>query len=210
MPFNLSKFSGTTDTKVDTNPNTEAKLWQDFKSGDAASFALIYQKFFPVLFAYGTKISNDPEIVKDSIQDLFIYIWNHRRTVADTDSIKYYLGTALKRRIVRMMANQQDISLEEIYQLDVAEEGIDYRLINEEVSREKKEKIFWAMQSLTKRQQQAINLKFFHNLKNEEIAERMSIGIESVYNLISKSLILLRKVSIKSTVVLLLANLLLK
>jgi DNA-directed RNA polymerase specialized sigma24 family protein len=57
---------------------------------------------------------------------------------------------------------------------------------------------------LTKRQRQAVHLKFFENLKNEEIAERMSIGTEAVYNLISKSLVVLRKTSIKSVVTFLL------
>ncbi|MEM9674797.1 MAG: sigma-70 family RNA polymerase sigma factor [Bacteroidota bacterium] len=207
MQSNLSKISEPTQDDTTNEVGLEAELWQDFKSGDAASFALIYQKFFPILFSQGLRTCHDTEIVKDCIQDLFVYIWNHRSTLSDTNSIKYYLWVALKRRIYRAMTQQQNSSPEEIQLLAITEEGTDQQLITEEINQEKKEQVYRALQALTKRQRQAVQLKFFENLKNEEIAERMSIRIEAVYNLISKSLILLRKASIKSILLLIVTKL---
>lgn len=73
------------------------------------------------------------------------------------------------------------------------ENDVEAAIIIEEVSAEKKEQLLAAMQALTKRQREAVRLKFYHNLKNEEVAQRMSIKVEGVYNLISKSLAVLKK-----------------
>lgn len=174
------------------HPGAEAKLWQEFKSGDEAAFALIYQKFFPCLFNYGDKICPEQEIVKDCIQDLFVYLWHNRNSLADTNSIKYYLWTALKRRIIKAVS-ATDQSLDDLFVLSVSEEGIEEAIIAKEITQARKQQLLSVMRSLTKRQRQAVSLKFFHNLKNEEIAQRMSIRVEAVYNLVSKSLVTLRK-----------------
>ena len=190
----------------------EATLWQEFKAGDEASFALIYQKFFSCLFSYGIKLGAEPEVVKDCIQDLFIYLWHHRGSVANTDSIQYYLWAALKRRILRAIASPASAvhSLTPSFVLPATEGNIEDQLITEEITQQHKRRLLSVMQSLTKRQQEAVHLKFFQSLKNEEIAERMSIHVEAVYNLISKSLTTLRKGMAKSTVVGLLLDYLLR
>ena len=185
---------------VGSRGGAEAQLWQEFKSGDEAAFALIYQKFFPGLFNYGSKVCPEQEVVKDCIQDLFVYLWHNRNSLADTDSIKYYLWTALKRRIIRAVA-ATDQSLDDLFTLPITEEGVEAALITEEITQERKQRLLSVMRSLTKRQRQAVDLKFFHNLKNEEIAQRMSIRVEAVYNLVSKSLVTLRKGMVRSGVV---------
>lgn len=73
------------------------------------------------------------------------------------------------------------------------ESSTEATIITEEISKETKEQLLVAMRALTKRQREAVRLKFYHNLKNEEIAQRMSIKVEAVYNLISKSLVVLKK-----------------
>lgn len=201
MPSDSSKQFEPPGFRLGVCDTPEAKLWQEFKAGDEASFALIYQKFFPCLFNYGSKVCHEPEIVKDCIQDLFVYIWHHRTSLADTDSIKYYLWTALKRRILRVISSSSAYCGDNPFMLPITEEGIEESLIIEEVAQERKEQLLSVMRVLTQRQRQAVSLKFFQNLKNEEIAERMSIGIEAVYNLISKSLTTLRKGMVKSSIV---------
>ncbi|MGB3852387.1 MAG: sigma-70 family RNA polymerase sigma factor [Tunicatimonas sp.] len=170
----------------------EAKLWKAFKSGDQASFALIYQKFFPYLYSCGHKVGADTNLINDAIQDLFVYLWKHRATLADTSSIKYYLRTSLLRKIRRMTAESSTATIE-VTDITAFESSPEATIIAEEVSEERKAHVLAAMQALTKRQRQAVQLKFYHNLKNEEIAQRMAIKVEAVYNLISKSLVVLKR-----------------
>ena len=180
-------------TPIREHGNLESKLWQSFKSGDQASFALIYQKFFPCLYSYGLKTGAGQEIVEDAIQDLFVYLWNHRTNLSDTNAIRYYLWTALRRRIVQATNALPDTLLSDSIETVGFEKSTEAAIITEETSKEKKEHLLSAMRALSKRQREAVDLKFYHNLKNEEIAQRMSIKVEAVYNLISKSLVVLKK-----------------
>ncbi len=81
----------------------------------------------------------------------------------------------------------------EVTDITAFESSPEATIIAEEVSEERKAHVLAAMQALTKRQRQAVQLKFYHNLKNEEIAQRMAIKVEAVYNLISKSLVVLKR-----------------
>ena len=192
-------LSDTIEQPQSSHPSTgeckgvEAELWQSFKSGDKASFALIYQKFFPYLYSCGLKVGVEQDIVKDAIQDLFIYLWNHRANLSDTNSIKYYLWTALRRKIVQATNALPDTLVSDDIKTIGFESSTEAAIITEEISKERKEELLAAMRALTKRQREAVRLKFYHNLKNEEIAQRMSIKVEAVYNLISKSLVILKK-----------------
>lgn len=66
-------------------------------------------------------------------------------------------------------------------------------LIEEEWEVERNRKIRNSLNGLTKRQREAIFLKFFNQLSYHEVAAIMDLHVDSVYNLISKSMDILRK-----------------
>jgi RNA polymerase sigma factor (sigma-70 family) len=66
-------------------------------------------------------------------------------------------------------------------------------LIEEEWEIERNKKIRNSLHSLTKRQREAIFLKFFNQLSYHEVAAIMDLHVDSVYNLISKAIDVLRK-----------------
>lgn len=168
----------------------ETLLWKEFKNGDMAAYATIYTKYFPVLYQYGKKISTDPELVKDSIQDLFIKIWNNRENLNETTSIRYYLLISLKRKLLDVLRGAQAKFAYNDQWVDtdllVVEE------IEEEELQTKKEDVLKALNRLSSHQQKLLQLKFYKNLSNQEIAQEMGITIQSVYNAVFKTLKSLR------------------
>lgn len=66
-------------------------------------------------------------------------------------------------------------------------------LIEEEWEIERNKKVRNSLHALTKRQREAIFLKFFNQLSYHEVAAIMDLHVDSVYNLISKSIDILRK-----------------
>ncbi|MDF9798878.1 RNA polymerase sigma factor (sigma-70 family) [Catalinimonas alkaloidigena] len=180
--------------KVSKTHNTESELWNNMRLGDESSFMVIYQKFFTVLYNYGSKICSDKEIVKDCIQEVFIEIWKQRANISETDSVKYYLFAALKRRIIKELQKNIVFETGAAYQLlHISELNSEEIIISEEVTDEQKKRISAAMKKLSKRQQEVIRLKYFQNLKSDEIAQKLSMKVESAYNLVSKALTLLKK-----------------
>ena len=73
------------------------------------------------------------------------------------------------------------------------EDSKEHEWINEEESLENTRLLKSAMQWLTRRQREAIILRFYNNLDSGQIAEVMGISVEGVHNLVSKAIRLLRE-----------------
>jgi len=186
-----------TDEQINHGPDehsvfmNEYMLWKSFKEGDLEAYALIYRKYFFVLYQYGKKICNDHELVEDSIQELFIKIWSNRKNLNETTSIKYYLLAALKRKLLDTFRGPQArLQSENAFSDDsflIAEDR------EEDEMFEQKEAILKALNRLSAHQQKLLHLKFYKNLSNKEIAEELGITIQSVYNAVFKTLKSLRE-----------------
>lgn len=169
----------------------EYQLWTAFKGGDIEAYSVIYQQYFFLLYNYGKKISSNHELVKDCIQDLFVKIWNNRENLNQTTSIRYYLLTSLRNKLIDALEspNNRFLTSADMIPLEMEEaahEDTDFLY-------QQKHKVFQAMNKLSKHQQRAIHLKFFDDYSNDEIAHELNITTQSVYNLIFKSLRSLRK-----------------
>lgn len=171
---------------------TDYQLWKDFRAGDLAAYSVIYRKYFFVLYSYGKRISHDHELIKDCIQDLFIKIWNNRETLADTTSIRYYLLTSLKRKLFDTLELSNRRYLSEVDITDI--ENMESETSSEDRDPYgQKEKVLKAVAKLSKHRQQILQKKFFENRSNQEIANEFNITVQSVYNLVFKTLHSLRK-----------------
>jgi RNA polymerase sigma-70 factor (ECF subfamily) len=183
------------------NNTSDELLWQAFKNGDKAAYAFIYTHYFHILFKYGKKITADESLVQDSIQDLFIELLKRRQHLSDTDSIKFYLFKSLRRKLNHALLKQDNNHRKTEPLPDEWNEEYDSELIYsyedeiiiEQVYNDRKKEVLKALELLTKSQKKAIELKFYHNLSYPEVAEAMSIHVDSVYNLISKATALLKK-----------------
>lgn len=169
----------------------EFSLWKDFRSGDVSAYSLIYRKYFFALYSYGKKFSTDKELIEDCIQDLFVKIWNNRENLADTTSIKYYLFVSLKRKLVDALKSPG-------IRLKSEEDVVDFEMsdsseADNEAAHFQRDRVLKAMTRLSKHQQKILEMKFYQNQSNQEIATHLGITIQSVYNLVFKTLRSLRK-----------------
>ena len=170
----------------------EYSLWKDFKNGDVDAYALIYQKYFFILFTYGKKMCEDHDLVKDCIQELFIKIWNNRENLSETTSIKYYLFTSLRRKLLDVLRKPR-VEMTSDHEVDNAE-LLDIPQDEEEEGRSmQKDRVAQALNRLSQHQQKLLDLKFQKNLSNQEIADELGISIQSVYNAVFKALRSIRK-----------------
>jgi RNA polymerase sigma factor (sigma-70 family) len=107
-----------------------------------------------------------------------------------TDSAKYYLYKSLRRKIFRQISDANKYlpeALMEDYNFEM-ELSVETNLVSSQLMFEQKLFLEKALQNLTKRQSEAIYLRFYENLSYEEVASIMSLELRSVYNLIAKSI----------------------
>ncbi len=177
--------------KLQTHRDLE--LWNAFRQGDKAAYAQIYELYFEVLYAYGKKFLHDETQIEDAIQDLFINIWRTRENLSEVDNIKFYLFRSLRRdfqRIGQKEKQVEKVDLEAINLLgfETLEEGPD--LFDDPLLGRKLAKV---LETLPKRQLEAINLRYYENFSISEIADIMNISNKTVRNTLTNSLNLLRK-----------------
>jgi len=175
--------------RTPSNLIDDEAIWHSFKNGDKQAYATLYQRYFNVLFQYSLRITGDRELVKDCIHDLFITIWKNRENLSQPDSVRAYLLSAVQRKLrrqtTRLRSHQNDIEAISAPQLSSCREE---QIIEDQTLLQQKHVVNRALNALTKRERQAVYLKFYSNLSYKEVADVMSIGVDSIYNLISKSI----------------------
>lgn len=145
----------------------------------------MYNLYYESLLRYGLKILSDHDTVEDSIQELFMYIWEHNGCLENVTSVESYLLSALRHRIFRQVKTQKAIHhRNRVYIEDcLPDESIP------DLERSDKEALFRsAVTILSDRQKEMIKLKFFEGLSTNEIASFLGIKRQSVYNCISTAL----------------------
>ena len=63
-------------------------------------FGLLYDKHVDNLFAFGSRFTNDREMIKDCIQDVFVKLYTKKSILDSVNNIDSYLYVSLKNRIL--------------------------------------------------------------------------------------------------------------
>ena len=175
----------------------EVKLWDEFRGGDQSAFALLYQEYINVLFHYCVHFSPDRALIKDCIHDLFVELWRHRQNIGPTTSVRFYLMASIKRKLVRhITADQKFCNPDDLRPgegFTDSDRSHEMTLVHIEEETHINDCLGRAMERLPRRQREAVYLKFYENMGNEEISKMMNINIQSVYNLIFGALCNLKK-----------------
>jgi len=180
--------------KVTNDDSHDFELWEDFRNGNEKAFSEIFNGHVQMLFRYGVKFIQDEEMVKDSIQELFIKLYNNRLNLGTTDNIRLYLFRALKNKLIDALYSRKDtVSLSstllpfEIANPEEADKEDDWEQIVQK-SRLKK-----GLLALTARQREAIYLRYTMDMSLEEISNLLEMNYQSARNLIHRSVEKLRK-----------------
>ena len=71
---------------------------QDFISGDENAFRRLYDEHVGLMRYMALKYVQEDAIVKDVVQETFISLWEKRRTLKNTSSVKSFLFVGVRNR----------------------------------------------------------------------------------------------------------------
>ncbi|WP_229311548.1 RNA polymerase sigma factor [Larkinella rosea] len=166
------------------------ELWQRSKAGEKVAFCQLAELQYRSLFSYATNFTTDREFIKDSIQEIFINIWEKRQTLT-IQVVSIYLFKSLRNQLLQeFRRNKNAVSVPYFQEINHLSdwETVETAIEKNEVESENQRKVRQAIDSLPKRQQEVVFLKFYKGLENEQIAELMDINRQSVANLLYKAL----------------------
>ena len=169
---------------------TDKFLWKALKEGDLNAFSVLFESYYPQLHSYGLKISKNTVVTEDTLQDFFLYVYEHRENLSDLDTIAPYLFTSYKRFLIKVMKKNEkmkhtDFSNENFVDIQFTAEEV---ITNQETIIFKNKNLSLLLNKLPKRQKEAIYLKYYSGLKATEISEIMDINYQSVVNILYKAI----------------------
>lgn len=173
------------------NKRNEIELWNAFRKGNRQALECLYRSHYTALYHYGHRITSDTELVRDSIQTLFIDLWRRREYLGKTDQLRPYLYQGIRRLLVKQLKSQRKIYAQDAL-LTTTQSSQEENPMSSEENNYQKEKLQEMLQTLSRKQREVVYLRFYENLDNQAIAKRMDITVNTVYNLASLALTNLR------------------
>ncbi len=168
-------------------------LWVSFINGDDKALNSLYNNFVDVLYSFGLRFSDDVDLIKDSIHDLFVDLYKYRKTLALEVNVKSYLFTALKRKIC-LVLKKKALQESHIFEAPFLLSGnIEDQIIDGEEQSILLAKLRKQLALLPTRQKEAVYLRFNSELAYEEIATIMDISLETCRTLVYRGIKQLRE-----------------
>ena len=165
-----------------------SNLWRRFVEGDDRAYAQIYNLCGDDMLAYGLHFTTDRELVKDCIQDVFVDLYKRRRKLEKAISnVKCYLFAALKNTLFDAFKKSVELfQIETIEPVFHTEYTVEDLFIRSETNRFQQAKMI--LQRLTPRQHEVIYYRYVEEMSYEEIGRLMQMNVQSVRNLLSRSI----------------------
>lgn len=164
---------------------TDQQLWDLMQKGNKNAFNVLYKRHVQALYNFGLRLTNNQALIKDSLQELFADFWIKRAKQSEVRHVRVYLIKAFRNKLLRKIQQskkQRTYSFEELFQ-DFAEDAPD-----DQAAINRRKALKQQIRQLPERQQEVIHLRYFQNLKHEEIAEILNVNYQSVSNLLHRAL----------------------
>jgi RNA polymerase sigma factor (sigma-70 family) len=185
-------------TVMNQNQGCNVAYWvAEFQKGNSHAFSVLYDLHVNVLYNYGCKLTNDKELLKDCIHDVFVKIYTKRAELDTIENFKSYLFISLKNKLCDEMRKRiyvSDASVEEIEPI-ASNDDVESRYMLIERDQLQHSFLERIMCSLSPRQREALTLYYIEERKYEDICTIMDLNYQSVRNLMHRGLTKLRSLT---------------
>ncbi|MEO6549315.1 MAG: sigma-70 family RNA polymerase sigma factor [Ferruginibacter sp.] len=171
--------------------NNDAALWNGVRQGNKEMFLALYKKYYHSLLFIGLKEIKEPQLVKDTIQQLFLYIWEKRETINEAVNVKSYLVTSFLRKLTadwKRSGKFGDLQVAWSIYAEDTQPTPEEKLIRKEEQSNLFTLLMNHINALPNRQRELIVLKFYEGLSYEEIVQITGLSHRTVYNKIHEAL----------------------
>lgn len=168
------------------------EIWEAFKEGDKSALSYIYSQHFHSMFQYGIRFNDDPELIKDCIQDAFYNLIKSGRQLGTTDNIRFYLFRTLKNVIYKRFEKDRKIRLVEMLSFNTCF-SLEEEILEKENTTNKEKALVSVLKSLSERQREIIYLRFECGMEYNLICKIMKLKGDSARKLVFRAIKVLRK-----------------
>ncbi|MBV7532350.1 RNA polymerase sigma factor [Chitinophaga sp. sic0106] len=176
---------------MDLSSASDTALWEALQHSNELAFAEIYDRYFNRLYEYAMRLHQHEELVKDTIQELFIKLWTNRHNLSENVDLRPYLFVALRSTLYNRLRPRRNVTLvafdKEQHDF-LANFSYEQTYINKESQQQQHKQITEALNQLNSRQKEIIYLRYFEELDYDQIGEIMGISVKGAYKLSARAL----------------------
>lgn len=145
------------------------------------AFRLIYQRYWDPLFNIAFKRLQDAEEARDIVQEVFVSVWDQRTQLQPRESLLPYLQVILRNRIFNLYA-RNEVKLRYIVETQWQATFAHNNAAQQLTLKELQHIVNDAIAQLPPRMQEIFLLNREDQLSPAEIAEHLSLSVQTVKN----------------------------
>jgi len=177
---------------VDNKLIDDNLLASRIRNDNLDAFELLYHRYKKKLYYFSLRYLEDNAEAEELVQMVFISVWEHRKTLDDTKSIKSYIYKSavnyiynyLKKKSIRRRYVEQELQ---------KPEGSANQTYDQIFYKDLEKRIDTIITSLPPQQQKIFNFSRFEGLSHEEIAKKLELSVRTVENQIYRVIKVIKK-----------------
>lgn len=170
--------------------------WEAMCMGEKDAFLNLYKGLYRSLAGFGLRVYADSEMVTDTLNQVFLELWEKHDKLPRVDQVESYLRTILKRKILKRITHEARLNkaisvivTEDEALLEMPYEELIVKIQSDEMV---KNSLLAALEKLTPQQRKLIQLRFYDGLSYEDVAKKTQLTVRTAYNTIYSALKFLR------------------
>ena len=147
----------------------------------------LFREHYPGLCRFALSYVKQDEVAKEIVQDAFVSLWEKRHTIDLSKPFKSYLSTMVRNKCLNHLRDTRKFS-GNLLALENLSETASYDQPDKLVEKEISNKIAVSIAELPEKCREIFVLNRYHNLKYQQIADKLQISIKTVETQMSKAL----------------------
>lgn len=168
-----------------TAPNT-----MDYRLED--DFERVFKTWYKSLHAYACTLLRDTAAAEETVQTIFVRLWEKREEIVIREKLSSYLYRAVHNESMNVLKQQKRATAYQSHVMRQPNQPEPEKASEKVRLTELQEKIEEAMNALPEQCRIIFQLSRFEELKYKEIADRLDLSVKTVENQMGKALKLMR------------------
>ena len=156
----------------------DIELFSKLREGDEKAFQKLFVKYYSFMCNYACQFLKDSELAEETVQDMFVKIWEKRTSLNIETSVKHYFFRSIRNLCLNQIQHEKIKKQYASKVLESSYQDIDPEHFYLEV--DLIQRIEKSIEALPPRRKEIFRLSREKGLKYKEIADTLNISIKTV------------------------------
>ncbi|MGO1596332.1 MAG: RNA polymerase sigma-70 factor [Sphingobacterium sp.] len=147
-------------------------------------FEEVFRAYFKELHRYAFKILSDSDTAEETVQQVFLKLWEKDWQQDIHTSVRAYLYRAVFNESMNLLKKEQRKAKYEVYQRHLGGDDV----YAQQSDRELRKQLHVALAKLPEKSRTVFEMSRFHELKYQEIADELTLSLKTVEGHMTKAL----------------------